>query len=391
MRLPVPRFVVLAVCLSLLLAACGGSASTSTTTTSTSSTAAPTATSAATATTASTPAAAASSPAASPSATTPAAATATAGTPVASGPLVKVELDTGFLPSMNFAPYYLAAAKGYYAAQGLDVTIKDGANPGLLEQIAGGGMVFGITGGDSLITARAAGIPDVLVLQQFQKYPVGLITLANGGAAIAKPADLKGKKIGVSAPNGSTYFGLLALLQAANLTKDDVTIVSIGFTELEALSQKRVDGAMTFITNEPIQARDQGIPVNQLAVSDYVNLVSTGLVTSEKLVAEHPDIVQKFVTASLQGLAEAQRDPDAAYAASIKRMQELSPAAAKTQRDILTATLGFEQQPSGHPYGWSDPDAWTTTINLLKSVGVITKDVDASSCYTNTFVENARP
>ena len=367
---------VLLLCLALILSGCGGSTALAPTT-------APSTFSVATST-AATPG--------STLASTPGAAVTPGGSPAAaSGPRTKVTLQTGFLPSMNSAPFYLALQQGYYAAEGLDVTIQDGSNPDLLKQVGSGGVDFGISGGDSVIPARAAGVPVVMVMQQFQQYPVGLITLAGGGVTINKPADLKGKKIGVSAPNGSTYFGLLALLKAGNLTTGDVQIISIGFTELEALTQKRVDAAMTFVTNEPVQAKALGFPVNQMNVSDYANLVSTGLVTSDRMVQQHPDVVQRFVNASLRGLVETQRNPEAAYQATIKRMPELSPADATVQRDVLTATLTFEQQPSGHPYGWSDPAAWSTTVEFLKSVEVVTTNVDPTACYTNTFVDHAAP
>src|SRR5579875_2798382 len=73
--------------------------------------------------------------------------------------LTRVVLATGFFPSVQFAPYYLAVDKGYYRAQGLDVRIQNGASPTLLRQVADGKIAFAITSGDTLIQARAAGIP----------------------------------------------------------------------------------------------------------------------------------------------------------------------------------------------------------------------------------------
>ena len=72
------------------------------------------------------------------------------------------------------------------------------------------------------------------------------------------------------------------------MTEDDVHVVSIGFTELEALNQKRIDLAMTFLTNEPVQARAMGLQVETLEVSPYYNLISTGLATSDSNVQQRP-------------------------------------------------------------------------------------------------------
>ncbi len=292
---------------------------------------------------------------------------------------------------MNSAAIYLAAEKGYYADAGLDVTVQDGSNPDLLAQIGTGGIAFGVSGGDSVVPARAAGIPVQTVMQFFTKYPVGLVALADSSFPLSSPSDLKGLNIGVSQLNGSTYFGLLALLQAGNLTQNDVHITTIGFTELEAVSQKRVDAAMTFMSNEPVNARDLGIETKSLLVGDYVNLMSSGLVTSDSMIRDQPDVVQKVVDATVKGMNEALKNPDEAYQATITRMPELTSDLDKqTQKDILAETQKYQQPVEGHPTGWGDPDGWTTTVNFLKSAEVITKDVDPTACYTNQFVEQAK-
>ena len=310
-------------------------------------------------------------------------------TPAAAG--TKVVIADGFMANVQFAPYYVAIDKGYYAEAGLDVTMQDGPGADLLQQVGSGDIDFIITGGDSLTLGAAAGIPVTYVMAQLQKYPVGALALASSGITLTAPADLKGKKVGVSAPNGSTYIGLLALLQAGGLTLDDVEVISIGFTEVEALQQKQVDVAMTFITNEPVQVEAMGIDVEVLPVSDFVNLVSTGLVTSTDNVQNNPQLVQAVVTATLRGLKDAQADPDGALQASLNRLPEIKGNAdqEEIQGDVLKATLGFEQAPEGHPYGWSDPAAWQTTVDLLQTVEMIDHAIDPTTLFTNQFAEAA--
>lgn len=287
---------------------------------------------------------------------------------------------------MNFAPYYLAAARGYYAQQGIDVDIQDGANTGLLEQVGRGQLDFGVTSGDSLLLAAGSGIPDVMVMQQFTSYPVGAISLASGKVSLRSPADLRGLRVGVSAPNGSTYFGLLALLKAGGLTLHDVDVVSVGFTELEALSSGQVDVAMTYLNNEPVQAQSEGITVNSLPVSRYRDLASQGLVTSRQMVREHPGLVRRFVHATQEGLRAALKDPAAADRAAIARMPGLNQQETTLQRQVLTATQRFEQPPPSHPVGWTDPAAWTGTASFLRGAGQLHGAVTPSKCYTNQFV-----
>ena len=306
-------------------------------------------------------------------------------------PGTKIVIADGFMPNVQFAPFYLAIDRGYYAEAGLDVTIQDGNAADLLQQVGSGAIDFIITGGDSLTLGVAAGIPVTYVMAEMQKYPVGALALADSGVTISSPADLKGKRVGVSGPNGSTYIGLLALLQAGGLTLDDVEVITIGYTEVEALQQKQVDVAMTYITNEPVQVKALGIEVEVLAVSDFVNLVSTGLVAGNDLVADHPEIVQAIVTATLRGLKDTQADPEAAFEAALKRLPEIAgdDNQERIQFEVLKATLAFEEAPAGHPLGWSDPDAWQTTADLLQQIGLIDQAVDPSTLFTNQFAEAA--
>ncbi len=302
-----------------------------------------------------------------------------------------VVLATGFLPNVQFAPYYLAQDRGYYAAEGLDVSIQHGANASVLAQVGAGSIDFAVTGGDALVPARVAGVPVTSVMAQFQKYPVGGMAI-EGSGPLGSPADLRGRTIGVSGPNGSTYIALRALLQAGGLTEDDVHVISIGFTELEALTQKRIDVAMTFLTNEPVQARAMGLQVETLELSSYANLISTGLATADANVQRRPDLVQRFVNASLRGLRDTLADPDAAFASSLVRMPEIAGSdQERIQREVLQATIGFEQPPAGHPLGWSDPAAWQATQELLRSTGLIETSVDPATLFTNSFAEQATP
>jgi len=385
-----PIFIAAMLCVSIVLAACGSSTSATlpSTETTTSESGTPGATPVAGTPSAASPEAT-SGTAATPMATSDASPAASTGS--TSGDPIKVTIATGFKPSMNSAAIYLAAEKGYYKDAGLDVTVQDGSNPNLLAQVGTGGVDFGVSTGDSVVSARAAGVPVQMVIRLFTKYPVGLIYLADSGKTINTPADLNGMNIGVSQLSGSTYFGLLALLQAGHLTADDVEITTIGFTELEALSQKRVDAAMTYMSNEPVNARDVGINTKAVQVNDYVQIVSSGIVTSESMIKDHPDVVQKVVDATVKAMNEELQNPDEAYAATIKRMPELTADKDKqTQRDILTETLKYQQPVANHPTGWADPDAWKTTTDFLKSVNVIDKAVDPTTCYTNQFVEQAK-
>jgi NitT/TauT family transport system substrate-binding protein len=305
--------------------------------------------------------------------------------------LVKLRVALGFVPSVQSAPYYVAQDKGYYAAEGLEVELKYGTIQNLLKLVSDGDIAFASASGDSLIPQRQQGVEITYILTFWTKSPIGALGLVgNNSPPLKTPADLKGKTVGVSAPNGSTHFGLKALLQSAKLNDDDVKLIAIGTTEVEALIQKRIDAAMTFLPNEAAQMKSLGFSVETIAVGDYLNLVPPGFVTGDKLLEEHPEIVQNFVNATLKGLRDTRSDPSAAFESSLKRMPELSVDAQPLQRDVLSATLDYYKPVQGRVLGSSDPDAWTKTQAFLQSIGVIDRAIDARQFYNNTFVENAR-
>ena len=305
---------------------------------------------------------------------------------------VKLQVALGFVPSVQSAPFYLAQDRGYYAAEGLEVELKYGTIQNLLKLVSDGDVAFAAASGDSLIPQRQQGVAITYVLTFWTKSPIGALGLAgNNSPPLRGPADLKGKTVGVSAPDSSTHFGLKALLRSAQLTDDDVKLIAIGTTEVEALIQKRIDAAMTFLPNEAAQMRSLGFSVETIAVGDYLNLVPPGFVAGDKLLKERPDVVQKFVTATLKGLRDTQADPTAAFEASLKRMPELSTDKQPLQRDVLTATLDYYKPLQGRALGGTDPDAWVKTQEFLQSIGVVDQAIDSRQFYSNSFAENARP
>jgi NitT/TauT family transport system substrate-binding protein len=309
--------------------------------------------------------------------------------------LTNVVLATGFQPDVEFAPYYVAQDLGYYKAQGLDVTINYDRVPDLLQEVANGKYTFAVQSGDAMLIARSTGIPVTYVMAQYQKYPIGAMTLKNGGPVLNTPVDLKGQTVGFSAPGSATYIGLRALLKAGHLSESDIHETAIGFTETQSLVAKQIDVAMTYIDNEPVQVRALGYPVNVMAVSKYIKLVSNGVVTSTALTKKNPALVQKFVTATLEGLQYTLKHPNKAFTSSMKRQPEVTdPAQLKIQRKVLTARLTFQQPPKGHPLGWSNPKHWKTTFSFLRSIGSIRPAVSLTSVdintFTNAFADRAR-
>src|SRR5947209_502289 len=214
--------------------------------------------------------------------------------------LKKVSIGLGYLPDIQFAPFYVAQTQGYYRNVGLDVTFHHGIVNDLIGSMVLGRDNFVFASGDEELVARSKGLKVIDVATIFQKYPVSLIVPAD--SSIHTLADLKGHTIGEPGPYGATHIGLLALLYQAHLALSDVKVQSVGFTQVAALIGHKVDAVMGYSNNEPIQLKSQGFAVRTFDVSDYQPLVSNGIITTKDTLQSQPQLVHDFVQATIKGL-----------------------------------------------------------------------------------------
>ena len=226
-------------------------------------------------------------------------------------PLTKVSLPMGYVPNIQFAPLYVAVEKGYFQDAGIDIEFDYKTETDGVALVGAGKLPFALVSGEQVLLARAQGLPVQYVAAWYQQYPVSVV--ANSKAGILIPQDLKGKKIGLPGLFGANYIGLLAMLYEAHMTEKDVTLDSIGFNQVELLASGQQDIIVGYTANEPIQLRARGIPVTEIKVSDYVQLASNGILASEKVIKENPELVRGFVGAFLKGLADTIANPEEAY------------------------------------------------------------------------------
>lgn len=300
------------------------------------------------------------------------------------GTLTSVTIGLTYVPDVQFAPFYVAAAKGYYRDAGLNVTFHHGIETNEFGLLAAGKEDAIFAGGDETLEARSqAGIPLVDVATIFQKYPVVLVVPA--ASPIHTAADLRGHSIGVPGPYGATYTGLLALLHGAGLSKTDVTIKNIGFTQVTALLTHQVDAVMGYANNEPIQLAAQGFAVRAINIWDVQPLVSNGLVVLSGELKAHPDVVKAIVKATLQGVRETMTNPTEAVRISASYVPGLDqPAKAASALTVLQATIPLWQGAS--QLGYNDPATWQSMATFLGSAGLVHGTVNPAPAFSNSYL-----
>jgi len=299
-------------------------------------------------------------------------------------PTRDVTIGLGYVPNIQFAPFYVADALGYYKDEGLKVTFRHHTvGEDLFGAIVAGQEDVIFAAGDEALQARSRGVDLVYVAQVWNRYPVGLIVPADSD--IQSVADLPGHTVGIPGKFGATYIGLLALLKSAGLTEEDVDIQSIGFTQVPALLDKQVDAVMGYLNNEPLQLEKAGMPARTIAAADAQPLISNGLVALGDYLNSHPDDVRAVIAATLKGVQYTLDNPEKAvdlskdYVPGLDTEENAADALA-----VLQATLPL-WQTSGK-MGESDPAAWESMAQFLDEIGQLGGPVNVTEAFTNDYL-----
>jgi NitT/TauT family transport system substrate-binding protein len=292
--------------------------------------------------------------------------------------LKNVSIGLGYIPNIQFAPFYVAQSKGYYQAAGLNVTFHHGLVNDLIGSMVLGHDNFVFASGDEELVARSKNLPVVNVATIYQRYPVSLIVPAN--SSICTLADIKGHTIGEPGPFGATHVGLLALLYHVYLSLSDVHVQSIGFTQVQALLAHRVDAVVGYSNNEPLQLRKQGLQVRTFDVSDYQPMVSNGIITTQSTLQNQPDIVRGFVQATIKGLKDVIANPAEAVQITSNFVQGMDTGSAMS---VLQATIPIWQGNGKNPLGYNDGATWQSMNQFLVAQNIIPSGQDLSQAYTN--------
>lgn len=298
--------------------------------------------------------------------------------------LRKVTVGMPYIPNIQFAAFYVAKEQGYFQAAGLDVTFDYNYENDVVQRVAtGSGVDFALASADTILLARAQGVPVKAVMATSQQFPVGFISKKD--VPLATAADLKGKVIGIPGRFGASYFGLNALLKSAGLTENDIVLLEIGFAQTPALMEDKVQVISGYVNNEPIQLQQSGVDINVLPVATNVDVASDHLIVSEKTLSGDKALVTAFVGALQHGMQTAIDDPKLGLSASMAQIPEAQRGDQAVAAAVLAATTPMWQR-SGSALGVMQPDAWQRSAEVLVSMGTLKADADVASAYDLTVV-----
>ncbi|MGB3328259.1 MAG: ABC transporter substrate-binding protein [Thermomicrobiales bacterium] len=295
-----------------------------------------------------------------------------------------VSLALDWYPTSQHAGIFVAQAKGYFTAAGLDVKVYTPADPTTVLQTVGAGRdTFGISYQTDLLFARGEQVPIVSVAALVQ-HPLNSLMFKES-ANITRPADLKGKSVGIAGLPSDDAF-LSTMLKTDGLSLDDISVVNVGYDLLPALLAGRVDAVMgAYWTHESIVAEQQGTPVGYLRVEqwgvpDYYELV---VVTGEDYANQYPETVSALLGAIQHGYDDAMADPDGAIAILKAASEDVDVAVERKGIDLL---IPLWTDNGAVPFGTQTSARWQAYGDWLKEQGLLKGDVDLAAALRSDLL-----
>jgi putative hydroxymethylpyrimidine transport system substrate-binding protein len=293
----------------------------------------------------------------------------------------RVELMLDFFPNADHAPIYAAQAAGYFKQAGLDVKIRQPADPAApIKQVAAGRVDLAISYEPEVLRARDKGLHVVSVGALVQKPLTSIISLPR--ARIRTAADLKGKTVGTAGIDYQSAY-LQSVLGDAGVQSRTVKERNVGFSLVPALLTKKVDAILGGFWNyEGVELRLKKrrphiIRIERAGVPTYDELV---LVANEDALDRDRSKLRAFIGALSRGTRDLRRDPKRAIGGLLKANPDLD---RKLQRASVGATLPLFSAPRGKPYAWQDPAQWDAFAAWMKENALLRTAPDTRRAFTN--------
>jgi NitT/TauT family transport system substrate-binding protein len=334
---------------------------------------------------------------ASPATSEPSASASASTEPSASAPaeLTKVSLQLQWAPQAQFAGYFAAKDQGFYEAAGLDVTFLDGGPTVVPQQVgsAPDGPEFTISWVPKVLEAREAGSDLVNIAQIFQRS--GTLSVSWKDSNITKPADFKGKKVGVW--DFGNEFEVTAGAKKAGLEQGTDYEKVIQPFDMTLLLSKQIDVAEAMIYNEYAQVLEAANPeTGELYQPTDLNVINwndegtamlqDALFARAAWLAEdgNEDTAKAFLKASFQGWAYCRENPDDCIQSTVDAGSQLPAGHQRWMMNEINPLIW----PSPNGIGVMDPTLWQQTVDVSLGAGVI-KAAPPAEAYRTDLAEAA--
>lgn len=302
-----------------------------------------------------------------------------ASSPAFAQDLIPVRLVTNWFAQPEHGGFYAALQDGLFEDVGLDVTITQGGpQVATMALLASGQTDLVMSGAADVLFARDEGIPIVAFFGTFQNIPQGL--MFHEGQAIESFEDLAGRTVAVTP--GAAYwefisnrFGLEGNVQVANYS---------GQIADWLLDETRV--TQIYVTSEPFVAMREGASPQYLAIGDSgFNPYSDLIATTERFIAENPEVLQAFTEASIEGWRRFLADPLAYFPTIVAENDSMTEEFVAWATEQLTPFVVTEETEATS-LGIMTLERWQTLTEQLVELELIDSSLEASETFTDAFI-----
>lgn len=297
-------------------------------------------------------------------------------------PLTKVQVVLDWTPNTNHTGLYVARDKGFFKEQGLDVEIIQPGESGADQMVASGNVQFGVSYQESITMARIAGVPLVSLAAVIQHNTSGFASPVDKG--IDSPKKFEGKTYGGwGAPLEEAVIDSLMQEEQADVKK--VNIMSIGDGDFFTAVKRDIDFAWIYYAWTGVEAELRGEKINMVYLTDYsdkLDYYTPVLATSEKLIAEDPELVKAFVAGAAAGYQYAIDNPEDAAEVLIQAEPDLNAELVRASQKWLSP----KYQDDAAQWGEQKLSVWENYANWMFDHKLLEKELEADKAFTNDFL-----
>jgi NitT/TauT family transport system substrate-binding protein len=294
--------------------------------------------------------------------------------------LTPVTLQTDWYPQPEHGGFYDAQMRGYYKDEGLDLKILPGGPYNNSDQqLSVGAVQFAMGSSDHVLQVISHDVPLVAIAATMQHDPQAV--MVHEESPVHTFPELDGHAVAIRV-GASTWFDyLVKRYQLKKVREIPATYSVANFLQDPGYIQQ------IFVTSEPFFARQAGASVRTMLISGTGYDPYRVMVTSRSFLEQHPDIVAKFVRASVRGWRDYLKNPDDVNAVIAK----LNPAMSKAQMQFSYQALRDQrfiagEDPSGGQLGKFDSARWASMYQQLLDLKLIEKPFDPATAYTQRFI-----
>lgn len=304
----------------------------------------------------------------------------------ANGDTIDVTVMLDWVPNTNHTGLYVAQDKGYFAEEGLNVEIATPAETTANQLVGAGKAEFGVSSQEYVTQARAEGVPIVSIAAILQHNTSGFA--APEEKKITSPKDFVGKTYGGwGQPIEDAFLKTVLAMDGveAEDVEDEVTVVNVGEADFFTATKRDIDFQWIYYGWTGIEAELRDYPIDMIYLHELdpvLDFYTPTLITNEKLIADDPEIVERFMRAVSKGYEFAIDHPDDAAEILIEATPE-------TDAELIRASqewMSEHYRGDAEKWGIQEDKRWFDFTDWMVEHALIETSIDVEQAFTNDFI-----